>query len=361
MNSLTLQTPQRQYPVYIGQGLLSETHLFTAHIHGQQLVMVSNETVAPLYLDFLKQQLRDYSGDTVILPDGEAHKTWSSVSRIMETLINQRHHRDTTLIALGGGVIGDMTGFAAACYQRGVNYIQIPTTLLAQVDAAIGGKTAINFHEHKNMLGAFHQPQAVICDITVLSSLPDRHLRSGFAEIIKAALIASPEFFQWLELNATLLLARDTDALTHAITRSCQIKIKLVEHDEREHAERALLNLGHTFAHGIEAAHRYRRYLHGEAVGLGIICAAKLAHRLGLLHREKHDRIHNIIKRYKLPTQLKSHKNPEEILQFMLMDKKILRQSLRYILPTDQQTCVIQENIPEIDVLTVLKEIMLGE
>ncbi|MFG1489584.1 3-dehydroquinate synthase, partial [Oceanospirillum sp. HFRX-1_2] len=280
MQTLNVDLGDRSYPIHIGSGLISDLSLIAPHIRGRQVMIVSNTTVAPLYLEQLKTTLADqYQVAEVILPDGEAYKTLDSVNLIFDALLNNRFNRTCTLIALGGGVIGDMTGFAAASYQRGVNFIQIPTTLLSQVDSSVGGKTGVNHPLGKNMIGAFWQPQLVLADTDTLQTLPERELAAGIAEVIKYGLIRDPEFFNWLESNVEPLKTKSTTALTEAIFRSCQNKADVVAQDELEGGIRATLNLGHTFGHAIETEQGYGQWLHGEAVATGMLMAADLSQR----------------------------------------------------------------------------------
>ncbi|MBV1787397.1 3-dehydroquinate synthase [Marinobacterium sp. D7] len=331
MLTLTVDLGDRSYPIYIGNGLLDDA-LLARHVRGRQVMIVSNETVAPLYLDQVVAQLGDLSVDSVILPDGEAYKDLDHLNLIFDALLDKRHNRTTTLIALGGGVVGDMTGFAAASYQRGVNFIQIPTTLLSQVDSSVGGKTGVNHAKGKNMIGAFHQPVAVLADTGVLTSLPDRELSAGLAEVIKYGLIYDAEFFDWLEQNIERLRAQDAEALTHAIYRACQIKAEVVAQDERESGVRALLNLGHTFGHAIETAQGYGTWLHGEAVGTGMLMAADLSARCGWLTAGDVERVRNLIMAAGLPVEAPAEMTPEQFRQLMSVDKKVLDGRIRLVL-----------------------------
>lgn len=320
------------YPIYIGSQLLTE-NLLRQHIRGHQAMIVSNETVASLYSSLVKQSLHDLPCDEILLPDGEQYKNLAQLQRIWDALANHAHHRDTTLIALGGGVIGDITGFAAACYQRGVDFIQIPTTLLAQVDASIGGKTAINHSKGKNLIGAFHQPRAVIIDIDTLKTLPQREYNAGIAEIIKAALICDAEFFTWLENNISALLQQNKEVTITAIKRACEIKRDIVMVDEKEiSGERALLNLGHTFAHAIETTLGYGEWLHGEAVAAGLVLAAQLSYQQGWIPQQDLLRIQQLLERIPLPTTLPKNISIDNFLSCMQMDKKVLAGKLRLIL-----------------------------
>jgi len=321
----------RSYPIYIGSGELQSADL-NAHIVGQKVLIVTNETVAPLYLERLEQQLSDRHIDSVILADGEQHKNLDTLNRIFDQLISKHHDRKTTLIALGGGVIGDMTGFAAACYQRGVAFIQVPTTLLAQVDSSVGGKTAVNHAMGKNMIGAFYQPQAVIIDTDTLSTLPDREFAAGLAEVIKYGLIIDAEFFLWLENNITALLQRDQQALAYAIEVSCKSKARIVAEDETEQGIRAILNLGHTFGHAIETFQNYRQWLHGEAVAAGMVMAAKLSQIAGQLSQADVSRIETLLQACSLPVAPPQDMASEDFMKLMVRDKKVLDGRLRLVL-----------------------------
>ena len=283
---LDVELGPRSYPIYIGEGLIDDPAYLQPHIAGRRVMVVSNETIAPLYLDRLLASLQGYDSVTHLLPDGERFKDLTHWQTILDALLTARFDRGATVIALGGGVVGDMAGFAAACYQRGVHFIQVPTTLLSQVDSSVGGKTGVNHPLGKNMIGAFYQPQCVIADTEVLNTLDDRQLSAGLAEVIKYGLIRDAEFFAWLEQNMAALLNRDADALAYTIAESCKCKARIVAADELEGGIRALLNLGHTFGHAIETGVGYGNWLHGEAVGAGMILAADLSHRLGMLSQE---------------------------------------------------------------------------
>lgn len=319
------------YPIYIGTDLFS-SNLFSSHVIDQQVCIVTNEKVAPLYLSTIQKNLEKFQCDAIILPDGEEHKTLATLSLIFDELIIKKHRRNTTLIALGGGVIGDITGFAAACYQRGVNFIQIPTTLLSQVDASVGGKTAVNHPLAKNMIGAFYQPKAVVIDIGTLQSLPEREFYSGLAEIIKAALISDPDLFTWLETNIKNILLRNDLALMHAIREACNIKINIVVADEKDTHTRMLLNLGHTFAHAIEQILGYGVWLHGEAVSVGLVLAADYSYRLGWIEKATLERIKNILTIAKLPITLPNSISVDRLIKVMNTDKKKDAQHLKLVL-----------------------------
>lgn len=332
MELLNVELGDRSYPIYIGRGLLQQAELLIPHIRGESALIVSNETVAPLYLKQVSAHLNEIRHAQTILPDGEIYKNLDELNRIFTDLLEQRHNRQTTLIALGGGVVGDMTGFAAASYQRGVNFVQIPTTLLAQVDSSVGGKTGVNHALGKNMIGAFHQPQCVIIDTDTLDTLEDRQLHAGLAEIIKYGLIIDAGFFTWLEDNLDALLARDKTALAYAIRRSCEIKAAVVAADEREKGQRALLNLGHTFGHAIETATGYGNWLHGEAVGCGMLLAAELSSRMGWLDAANVQRTRRLIERSHLPVKPPADMSVDRFLELMAVDKKVLNGQLRLVL-----------------------------
>ncbi|MDD2760741.1 MAG: 3-dehydroquinate synthase [Methylomonas sp.] len=322
----------RDYPIYIGSGLLSQTELLTRHIHSRQVAIVTNETIAPLYLNKVRDALVDYQLEAVILPDGEQYKTLQYLEKIFDRLLARKFSRNATLIALGGGVIGDMGGFAAACYQRGISFIQIPTTLLAQVDSSVGGKTGVNHALGKNMIGAFFQPQCVIADADVLDTLDDRQLSAGLAEVIKYGLIRDPEFLAWLEHNMPRLLARDKQALAYAIERSCANKAEVVGEDEFESGVRATLNLGHTFGHAIETGSGYGHYLHGEAVAIGTCFAADLSRRLGWLNEADVARVVALFKAARLPITPPTNMTTEQYVDLMAVDKKNVDGKIRVIL-----------------------------
>ena len=298
MRTLNIDLGHHSYPIHIGKGLLSQRSLLSPHIHGRQVFIISNEIVAPLYLETLLDTLgNDYRVTTHILPDGEQTKSLAHAEEVFTRMLEVPCDRGVTVIALGGGVVGDLTGFCAASYQRGVNFIQVPTTLLSQVDSSVGGKTGVNHPLGKNMIGAFHQPQVVIIDNDTLSTLDDRQFSAGMAEVIKYALLGDIAFLQWLEDNIAEVMARDDAAITTIIERSCQAKADIVVEDEKEKGVRALLNLGHTFGHAIENAMGYGAWLHGEAVGLGMLMAADLSHRMGMLEEQDVERVAYILNR----------------------------------------------------------------
>jgi 3-dehydroquinate synthase len=332
IRKLSVDLGERSYPISIGEGLLQQPGLLNPYIHGQQVLVVTNETIAPLYLQSILESLSSFQVESVVLPDGEKYKTLETLNTIFDTLLSKKHNRTTTLVALGGGVIGDMTGFAAACYQRGVNFIQLPTTLLAQVDSSVGGKTAVNHPNGKNMIGAFYQPQCVIADTSTLNTLDDRQLRAGLAEVIKYGLITDAEFFSWLENNIDLLLGRDSEALAFAIERSCENKAKVVSQDEREGGIRAILNLGHTFGHAIETFQSYKEWLHGEAIAAGMVLAAELSLAMGWISEQEVNRIQALLAKCDLPIVPPSTMSPDKFFELMSVDKKVLDGSLRLVL-----------------------------
>ena len=348
IQTLTVKLAERSYPIHIGVGILTRADLFLSHLKQKKVVVVSNTTVAPLYLDRLRSTL-EKAGISVLpvtLPDGERYKTWETLNLIFDSLLGAHCERSTTLIALGGGVIGDMGGFAAACYQRGMPFIQVPTTLLSLVDSSVGGKTAINHPLGKNMIGAFYQPKLVLADIATLDTLPDRELRAGLAEVIKYGLIRDPEFFVWLEGNMENLLAREREALAYAVFRSCENKAEVVAADERESGERALLNLGHTFGHAIETGLGYGEWLHGEAIAAGTLIAAELSKRLGWIDEAAVARIESLFLRAGLPVYGASLGAPR-YLELMRHDKKVQDGKLRLVLLEDIGKAVIFDGADE--------------
>jgi 3-dehydroquinate synthase len=332
LRNLIVDLGERAYPIYIGTDLIGNAELYRRHIAGRQVMVVTNETVGPLYLDKVLAALDGYRVETVVLPDGEQFKTLDVLNQIYDALLTAHFDRRCTLLALGGGVVGDMTGFAAATYQRGVNFIQVPTTLLAQVDSSVGGKTGVNHPLGKNMIGAFHQPMCVIADTATLDTLPDRELSAGLAEVIKYGLVDDADFFAWLEANMDALVARDREALAYAIERSCADKARVVAADEKESGQRALLNLGHTFGHAIETGMGYGQWLHGEAVGAGMCMAADLSHRLGWIGDDDLSRITRLISRAGLPVAPPPELTGERFLELMAVDKKVLDGQLRLVL-----------------------------
>lgn len=331
MRTLRLDLADRSYPIHIGSGLLDDGALYRPYIRGRRVVVVSDSQVAGLYGARVCEALADYRPLLLQFPAGEGSKTLETYATLADGLIEGRFDRRVALVALGGGVVGDMTGFLAATYQRGVDFIQIPTTLLAQVDSSVGGKTGVNRPGGKNLLGAFHQPRCVLADTGTLSSLPRREVAAGLAEVIKYGLIADAQFLSWIERELGALFEGDEVALQHAVYRSCQIKAAIVAADERESGQRALLNLGHTFGHAVEAATGYGAWLHGEAVGLGMLMAADLSHRLGRLPAEAVVRIAALLERAELPTCLPADIPTDTLLGYMAGDKKVQDGQLRLV------------------------------
>ncbi len=348
---LSIGLDDHSYPIVIKDTRITANDL-APYIKGRQVMVVTNDTIAPLYLQSIVGELDAFNVDTLVLPDGEQYKNQATVDKIYDALLSQGHSRTTTLIALGGGVIGDMTGYAAACYQRGVNFIQIPTTLLSQVDSSVGGKTGINHPQGKNMIGAFKQPNAVFIDIGMLSTLAPREFSAGYAEVVKYALLGDAEFLTWLESNWAAIEQGDADTLISMIAHCCDMKAQVVEEDEKEHGKRALLNLGHTFGHAIEVEQGYGQWLHGEAVATGMIMAARLSQSLGKISTEDVQRVINILEKAKLPVKAPQHmtQNHELFLQHMAKDKKVLDGSLRLILLDKIGSAVITSDF-ELDTL----------
>ena len=347
MQTLTVGLDERSYPIHIGSGLLDHAELLQAHVPRKRVAIVSNTTVAPLYLEKLQHTLQGLgiTSVAVILPDGEEYKNSATLNLIYDALLKNRCERTTPLIALGGGVIGDMTGYAAATYLRGVPFIQIPTTLLAQVDSSVGGKTGINHPLGKNMIGAFYQPQLVLADTDTLSTLPDNELSAGLAEVIKYGLIRDLPFLEWLEQNMDKLLARDNSSLQYAIARSCQNKAEVVAADERESGERALLNLGHTFGHAIESGMGYGNWLHGEGVAAGTVMAADLSQRLGWISAQDVARIRKLFERARLPV-IAPDLGVDKYLELMGLDKKVEGGKMRFVLLKQVGRAVVYGDVP---------------
>lgn len=331
MDTLSVELGPRSYPIVIGAQLLARGDEIAARIPARDVLVVTNTTIAALYSPALQSALAGRRVVEVVLPDGEMHKTLANVARILDVLVANRFGRDACVVALGGGVVGDMAGFAAACYQRGIAFVQVPTTLLAQVDSSVGGKTGVNHAAGKNLIGAFHQPTAVIADTATLDTLPDRELRAGLAEVVKYGLICDHAFFEWLERESDALLARDPAALAHAIRRSCELKAAIVARDEREQGERAWLNFGHTFGHAIEAATHYSAWLHGEAVAAGMLIAADMSRACGWLRAADVQRIERLLSRLQLPLDVRAIP-AADALELMRMDKKVAAGRIRLVL-----------------------------
>ncbi|AAN53372.1 3-dehydroquinate synthase [Shewanella oneidensis MR-1] len=339
---------ERSYPIYIGQSLMSDSETLSRYLLKKRILIVTNETVAPLYLKQVQDTMASFGEiSSVILSDGEQFKDLTHLDSIFTALLQRNYGRDSVLVALGGGVIGDMTGFAAACYQRGIDFIQIPTTLLSQVDSSVGGKTAVNHPLGKNMIGAFYQPQIVIIDTECLQTLPAREFAAGMAEVIKYGIMWDADFFQWLENNVQALKSLDTQALVYAISRCCEIKADVVSQDETEQGVRALLNLGHTFGHAIEAEMGYGNWLHGEAVAAGTVLAAQTAKSLGLIDESIVCRIVQLLQAFDLPVKAPESMDFESFIQHMRRDKKVLGGQIRLVLPTAIGRAEVFSQVPE--------------
>jgi 3-dehydroquinate synthase len=346
MESLRVALGNRSYPIHIGTGLISSPELYAQHLAGGGAAIVTNEVVAPLYLQKVKLALQGARVAEIIVPDGEQAKSWQTLNHVFDALLGARCGRDTLIVALGGGVVGDLAGFAAAVYQRGVAFLQVPTTLLAQVDSSVGGKTAINHALGKNMIGAFHQPLAVISDVATLDTLPERELRSGLAEVIKHGLALDPAFFEWLESNIEKILKKDPRALAHAVRRSCELKARVVAEDERESGARALLNFGHTFGHAIEAATGYGAWLHGEAVAAGMVMAAELSALMGYVKKTEVSRVRALLQRAGLPVNGPAL-DPERLLELMALDKKAVKGKTRFVVLEAMGRAALRADIEE--------------
>ena len=347
MSTLTVELGERSYPIQIEAGLLSRPGLFSAYIKGPLAVIVTNETVAPLYLETAKAACGDVQVETIILPDGEQYKNLEQFEVVMTRLLELNAARDTTLIALGGGVIGDLTGFVAATYQRGVPFIQVPTTLLSQVDSSVGGKTAVNHPLGKNMIGAFYQPVYVAIDTNSLATLPPREFAAGMAEVVKYGIIYDAPFFTWLEENVNALTSLDTEILTYAISRCCEIKADVVAKDEREGGLRAILNLGHTFGHAIEAEQGYGNWLHGEAVAAGTILACKAAEALTWFEASETRRVTALFEAFALPIAGPGSMTKDDYVKHMKRDKKVEAGSIRFVLPQGIGKAVVTKNVTD--------------
>jgi 3-dehydroquinate synthase len=345
MRTLKVELGDRAYPIHIGSGLIDSDLLATV-IRGRQVLVVTNESIAPLYLDRVVSALSDFDVATVILPDGESHKHIETLDIIFSEALTRRFSRNATMIALGGGVVGDMVGFSAATYQRGVDFIQIPTTLLSQVDSSVGGKTGVNHRLGKNMIGAFHQPIAVFIDTDVLTTLPDKEMSAGMAEVIKYGLLGDHEFLAWIESNVDSLMAKDAEVISTAIERSCQMKADIVARDEREGGVRALLNLGHTFGHAIEAHLGYGGWLHGEAVGTGMVLAARLSQAMGMLSDTDVARVISICERVALPVEPPTGMTPDDFMKHMAVDKKNVDGRLRLVLMRSFGDAYVEDQAP---------------
>ncbi len=354
MLELNVELGERSYPIFIGSDLLTDSQRLLRYVGNRRPVIVTNETIAPLYLDTLSQALASQAPLIFVMPDGEQYKTLEWFERINAFLLENNCGRDTCLIALGGGVIGDLTGFVAACYQRGVPFIQIPTTLLSQVDSSVGGKTAVNHPLGKNMIGAFYQPQAVFIDTAVLATLPGKEFAAGMAEVIKYGLIYDTELFVSLAAQVESIKSLHPELLPQIIYRCCAIKAEIVAQDEKESGIRALLNLGHTFGHAIEAQMGYGKWLHGEAVATGMVLAAKLAVMRGNLSADELARVVSVIEAYELPTEFPQEMTFEQFMTHMRKDKKNKAGRIRFILPTEFGRCALVDDVSEQELQSLL-------
>ena len=355
MLKLTVNLDERSYPIYIGQSALQDNGRLIHHIGDCRPIIITNDTIEPLYLQGLLDSLAELNPLSFIIPDGEQYKSLDWFEKISAFLLQNNCGRDTCLIALGGGVVGDLTGFVAACYQRGVPFIQIPTTLLSQVDSSVGGKTAVNHPLGKNMIGAFYQPQAVFIDTQSLHTLPKREFAAGMAEVIKYGLIYDTELFAYLEQNVENLQLLNETCLQHIIYRCCEIKALIVAEDEKEQGLRALLNLGHTFGHAIEAQMGYGKWLHGEAVATGMVLASRLASIRGDLTQQDVERIIAVIKQYNLPTEVPADMTSEQFLLHMRKDKKNKKGTIRFILPTQFGQCALVDDVSDDQVRALIE------
>jgi 3-dehydroquinate synthase len=353
MHALNVPLGARAYPVLIGRGVLGQSDLVSSFIGGHQVMIVTDEVVGPLWLKPLQRALQDYDVAVHVLPSGEEYKTLETANSIFEALVEHHCHRDATVVALGGGVVGDLAGFAAACWQRGVDFIQVPTTLLSQVDAAVGGKTAVNMPAGKNLVGAFHQPRAVIIDTATLGTLGLKEFRAGIGEIVKYGLGLDAGLFEWLEANLDAVLEKDPEALERVIYWCCALKAAIVAEDERESGRRALLNLGHTFAHAIEAGTFMNAWLHGEAVAAGLVMATRLAERLGMVDTRIVERVEALLEAAGLPTRPPPIGAPQ-LKALMQIDKKIAGGQMRLVLPEGLGNSVVRADVPDADLDTVL-------
>jgi 3-dehydroquinate synthase len=353
--TLFVELGDRRYPIHIGSDILRSSSLLTEAIRGRQVVVVTNDTIAPLYLEGLLQQLSsELLATSVILPDGEQYKTWQTLGTIFDQVLAARHNRSTTFIALGGGVVGDITGFAAACYQRGVDFVQIPTTLLAQVDSSVGGKTAVNHPLGKNMIGAFYQPNAVLIDTATLSTLGAREYAAGLAEVVKYGLIFDADFHAWICANRAALVAREPGAVSYAVKRSCEIKAQVVAADERESGLRAILNLGHTFGHAIETHMGYGSWLHGEAVAAGMVMAVRLSAMRQTVDNTLVTEVEALLTDLGLPTWAPKGMSSSTFLDLMALDKKVIDGQMRFVLLSSLGAAVVADNVREAELRALI-------
>ncbi|MDC0603367.1 3-dehydroquinate synthase [Aliiglaciecola sp.] len=354
MSTITVELGERSYPIHIEAGILTNTDIITSNVASGRAIVVTNDVVSPLYLDILLKSLKGLNVSVITIPDGEQHKNLQQFEYISSQLLEQQAARDTTLIALGGGVIGDLTGFVAACFQRGMPFIQVPTTLLSQVDSSVGGKTAVNHPLGKNMIGAFYQPKSVFIDINTLKTLPDREFAAGMAEVIKYGIIYDEGFFQWLESHTEQLIQKSDEHLEYVIKRCCEIKAEIVSKDEREQGIRALLNLGHTFGHAIEAEQGYGNWLHGEAVACGTVIAAKAALQKGWMHESELQRIIQLMQAFDLPILAPNQMDYDVFMKHMQHDKKVLKGAIRFVIPQHIGKAVVTKDISQDSLRAIL-------
>jgi 3-dehydroquinate synthase len=355
VKTITVELAANSYPVYLGRGLLTDSSLWRNHLNKGKTLIVSNEVVAPYYLEPLKSALSGRELDVHIIEDGEQLKTVQTWSGILDKLVDMQARRDANIIALGGGVVGDISGFAAASYMRGIRFLQAPTTLLAQVDASVGGKTGVNHVQGKNLIGAFHQPASVVIDSATLDTLPEREFNAGMAEVVKYGAIADPEFFKWLEQAADIIVARDSDALDDLIYRSVRNKADIVAQDEKESGIRALLNLGHSFGHALESETAYSDFLHGEAVAIGMVTAARLSESRGLCEAGTTDRLSRLLMRFRLPVRIPSNISVEGLTHALALDKKAVASGLRLILLNAIGRATVDNGSSELEIVDAMK------
>ncbi len=356
MQSIEVRLESHSYPVYTGSGLLQQSGLWARHLAPGKILIVSNDVVAPLYLEPVRQALSGRVVEHLILPDGEAFKTLDTFSTVVDQLVRMKARRDSNLLALGGGVVGDIGGFSAACYMRGIRLLQAPTTLLAQVDSSVGGKTGVNHAAGKNLVGAFHQPAAVIADMDTLETLPRREFRAGLAEVVKYGAIRDADFFEWLERNTAAILQRDSNLLAALVQTCVENKAAVVAQDEREAGLRATLNFGHTFGHALEAVTAYQAYLHGEAVAVGMVLAAKLSHLRGLCDDSCANRLEALLETFGLPLRIPRTIVPEALYEFIELDKKAVSSGLRFVLLSAIGQSLIHSESMKDDILSVIRQ-----
>jgi 3-dehydroquinate synthase len=356
MKTIRIDLPSRNYPVYLGRGLLPRSELWKKHLGDGKILIVSNETVAPLYLDTLMEALAGKNADVHVIPDGERFKTFETWRGILDRLVAIEARRDATLIALGGGVVGDVTGFAAASYMRGIRFLQSPTTLLAQVDASVGGKTGINHERGKNLVGAFHQPAAVIIDSATLDTLEKREFNAGLAEVVKYGAIFDAPFFGWLEENAAAVIARDPTAIDFLIERSVETKADIVREDEKEAGIRALLNFGHSFGHALESETAYSKYLHGEAVAIGMVTAARLSENRGLCPAGTEERLSSLLRQFDLPVNIPADVSPGRLQSALSLDKKAVAGGLRLVLLEETGRAIVDRTSSPAEIAAAIEQ-----